>query len=151
RGTELNRGYLGRYLQKNSTTRQIKFTRPLLKTENRVCPAAPYREASESQFRTRFYACAYSHSLGDFVVHSCGARRTMSFQHSHVLDHLRYARLLQLVCGNKALCANDAKRDDQSGTKDLHKRFFHIGGRYGKVGAVLGLRLCTRCGFASAA
>jgi hypothetical protein len=128
RCTDLNRGCFGRYLQKNSTTRQIKFTRPLLKTENGVCAESRYREVGESQFRARFYACAYSHSLGDFVVHSCGARRAMSFQHSHILNHLRYASLLQLVCGNKALCANDAKRDNQSAPKDLHKTFFHIGG-----------------------
>src|SRR5437773_8586279 len=112
RCTDLNRGCFGRYLQQNSTTRQIKFTRPLLKTENRVCAESRYREVGESQFRARFYACAYSHSLGDFVVHSCGARRAMSFQHSHVLNHLRYARLVQLVCGNKALCANEPKQDD---------------------------------------
>jgi hypothetical protein len=36
----------------------------------------------------------------------------MSFQHSHILNHLRYARLLQLVRGKKALCANEPKQDD---------------------------------------
>ncbi len=62
RCTDLNRGCFGRYLQKNSTTRQIKFTRSLLETENCVCAESRYREVGESQFRARLYACAYSHS-----------------------------------------------------------------------------------------
>jgi len=112
RCTDLNRGCFGRYLQKNSTTCQIKLTRSLLETENCVCAESRYREVGERQFRARLCACAYSHSLRDFVVHSCGARRAVSFQHSHVLDYLRYARLLQLICGNKRGCTNDAKQDD---------------------------------------
>jgi len=127
RCVDLDGGCFGGHLQKDRTTGQIEFARSLFKTKNRVRAESRYRQILESQFRTRFHACAHPHSLCDFIVHDCRTRRALSFHQAHVLDYLGHARLLRLVCADKRRCANEAKQDDQSTRESSHKRFFHIG------------------------
>jgi len=130
RCADLDWGFVWRHLQEDRTTRQIEFTRPPLKAENRIRPKARYGEIAKSQFGTRLHAGADPHLLCDCVIHGRRPRCPLSFQQTHLLNYLRDARLLDLCSGPNCGCPNkkqaDAKRGDQSTPASLHKRLFHI-------------------------
>jgi hypothetical protein len=91
----LDWGSSTRHRQKDRAARQIYFTSPRFKTENRVCAKPRNSEIGESQFGARFHACADGSLQCDFIIHHSGTRRAMCFQQSHVLNYLGHACFLQ--------------------------------------------------------
>jgi hypothetical protein len=75
----LDWGSSTRHCQKDRAARQIYFTSPRFKAENRVRAKPRYSEIGESQFRARFHPCADGSLQCHFIIHHGGTRRAMCF------------------------------------------------------------------------